>query len=206
MRKVRRSPIVIGVSGADGAGKTRLCESLGRQLSAETRVVGVYLYGCVVCRRFGRRLGDEGRGLTAPRRPALESLFALHALLDAAELALRLTVAVARARLSRGLVLTERSPLDGLAKHHPRTGTVAARAFERLIGRYDLILWLDAEGHRLVERDLEHSEEELISMRRRFLAWSDRSPAIVRLPANEPADAVADAASAILSARVVPRT
>jgi hypothetical protein len=202
MKGAGRSPTIVGISGPDGAGKTRLCAGLARNLRPETTVVGIYLYGCVVCRRFGTAWSGGRPPESARGRETRGRLQALHALVDAAELAFRLAVGSVRARRHGAVLLTERSPLDGLVKHDPRPGSLVYGVFERLIGRYDLILALDAEEDFLVERDSDHSREVLASMRRGFATWSKRFPAVVeQLCASGSADEVARSAGLLLVER-----
>lgn len=173
-RRVR----MVGVSGPDGAGKTTLVAALRGEAEEErARVVSLHPYGCVLCRRWP--LPDhrhEEHGETATPKTALRS-FALrgHAIVDAAELNLRIVAARTWMRL-RGvgdggppaIVITDRSPLDALAKHSG-AGPRVTRWILGLARRYDRILLLDADGEVLAERDGEHSRGELARQRRRFL-------------------------------------
>lgn len=158
-----RRNVVVGISGPDGAGKTSLVGELERRFRARGhRVATTYLYGCVFCRRAPAsaelappRDRKQGRG---------ERLFRLaHGLVDAFELAIRLSLARRRLGLGRGgttgsagVLLTDRSPLDGLVKHQPLPGSLVERLYLRLVRRFDLVLELEAPTAVLVARDAEH--------------------------------------------------
>jgi hypothetical protein len=186
-RRVR----LVGVSGPDGAGKTTLVRALrGEAEFEQARVVSFHPYGCVICRRWpvpDNRIDDPG---ASPARSALRSLALRgHAIVDAAELNLRIAAARTWLRL-RGdadhpaLVITDRSPLDALAKH----SAAGPRVTHWILGlalRYDRILLLDADGDVLAERDGDHSGGELARQRRRFL---ELAPAVaaIRLDSSAP--------------------
>lgn len=153
---------LVGVSGPDGAGKSSVVQAVLRRAGPD-RARAVYLYGCVVCRR-ARPRGVPAGAADAPRGHRLRRL---HGLVDAIELLVRLRVAERRAEGAEVLV-TDRSPLDGLAKHRPAAGSLAARAYDRAIRRYDLIVLLDADPSTLADRDGEHSADELAAWRNRF--------------------------------------
>ncbi|MFL5955292.1 MAG: hypothetical protein ACJ76I_14410 [Gaiellaceae bacterium] len=194
-------PLIVGISGPDGAGKTELSRRLERELGAEAPVIGVYLYGCIACRRFARPVQRNAGGGRSHRR-ALRGLLRLHAFVDATELALRLAVAMLRARMrGASVIVTERSPLDGLVKHGAGSGAFVTGMSARLIGLYDVIVCLDVDEHRLVDRDQEHSAGELGLMRQEFKRWSAQFPQVVAVCAGDPADAVAASALAIVAAR-----
>lgn len=166
---------VVGVSGPDGAGKTTLVKALCGEAEVEhAPVVSLHPYGCFICRRWP--VPDTRREeLTASSAGGALRSAALrgHAIVDAAELNLRVTAARAWMRLQGGrsgrpaLVITDRSPLDALAKHT----AAGPRITHWILGqakRYDRILLLDADGAVLAERDGEHSRGELARQRRRF--------------------------------------
>ncbi|HZS13852.1 MAG TPA: hypothetical protein VFC09_04580 [Candidatus Dormibacteraeota bacterium] len=176
-RRVKRPRVgLVGVSGPDGSGKTSLVAALREEAEVEhTRVVSLHPYGCVVCRRWpgtnGHSSGESPSSAGRLRRRALR----LHAMVDVAELELRVAAARTWMRV-RGigdgahpaLVITDRSPLDALAKHVD-AGPRVRRWLVGLARRYDRILLLDADGAVLAERDQEHSHGELARQRRRFL-------------------------------------
>jgi hypothetical protein len=176
---------VVGVSGPDGAGKSTLVAEVRRR--AEQRggsVRTVYLYGCVACRRARTRPAAPGSREEEP-----SAIFSLlrntHALLDGFELAVRLVLASGaigrRRRTGPRLILTDRSPLDGLAKHDPSPRSPAARLYIGLARRYQRIFLLDASADVLAERDAEHPERELDRWRVRFLRWAARVDETMRI-------------------------
>ena len=107
---------IVGVSGADGSGKSTFAVALAESVHRAGGIASVlHLYGCVACRRvrpqaLPARLA--GRREAAPLRAA-------HALVDAAEAWLRLSAArrhlARRARRSAVagavMLVTDRSPL-----------------------------------------------------------------------------------------------
>lgn len=202
---IRTRPVVIGVSGPDGAGKSALVGGLARALRAGgTTVTTAYCYGCVLC----RRLPSPGRGPSArpPRRATgLPSpARAAHCLLDCAELALRLAWAVlsarARARGRPAVVLTDRGPLDSMVKYAPAPGSWTGSLLSRLAAAYDTTLLLDADPRTLASRDGEHDPGLLAALRERYRTCAGRVPSVVRLDSTAGPEAVTAAAL-----RFVPR-
>jgi LmbE family N-acetylglucosaminyl deacetylase len=202
----RNAALVVAVSGPDGTGKSSLVEDLvpalhGRGLAAVT----AYCYGCVFCRRVRTPMpastGGRGRrGLTW----ALSLLGRSHALVDAAELAGRLAGARFRARVTarnrRAVVVTDRGPLDGLAKFDPAPGSRAAALFTRIGRSYDLTLLLDAGPDVLAARDGEHTAAQLSEARKRYQRWERLLPAVERLGTQErPERVAAEALRRVLS-------
>lgn len=174
-RAIDRRVRLVGVSGPDGSGKTTLVAALRGEAEVErARVISVHPYGCVICRRWPV---PSGNGTEAVDGQAVLPAAAqrAHAMLDAAELDLRIFAARAWLRL-RGiahggrpaLVITDRTPLDTLAKHSA-AGPRVTRRLRDLARRYDRILLLDADGEVLAQRDGEHSLGELTRQRARFL-------------------------------------
>jgi glycosyltransferase involved in cell wall biosynthesis len=200
----RRSRMVVAVSGPDGSGKSSLVRRLADGLAADGfSVATAYCYGCVVCRRSSDRAA--GRSRSRPDRRAWISR--CHASVDAAELMIRLMAAWWRARLRPGrrpvAVVTDRGPLDGLAKFGPAPGSLGAALFASASRRYDVVLLLDAPANVLAARDGEHCRRELDEWRRRYRAWARFVPGVVQLEIRdlEPAAVAAEAARAV-SARV----
>lgn len=181
---------VVGISGPDGAGKSSLQRAMAD--AAVTRGMAVhttYLYGCVVCRHLhlsGRLAG----ALSSPGTPGAGRLppagrpgpwQRIHALIDTAELALRLRIAVIRAgRVGqrRALLLTDRGPLDAVVKHDPPETGLTARWLRALAGRYAAITLLDAPGAVLSARDGEHAAAGLEAARESYRRWSARLPRV----------------------------
>jgi hypothetical protein len=101
-------------------------------------------------------------------------LHTLHGHVDAYELALRLMLLRLAALVSTpAVVVTDRGPLDGLAKHDPRPGSLLARHYLRLASRYDLTVRLDAAADVLAQRDGEHGPDELEGWRVLYRRWAD---------------------------------
>lgn len=101
---IRPPPLVIALSGADGSGKSTIARALALRLEAEGHaVVSVYTYGCVVCRRIPKPLcltvaGGRPMGGSVRTERLLRILNEMHAVVDAAELRVRLWAAVRMAR------------------------------------------------------------------------------------------------------------
>jgi thymidylate kinase len=200
--------LVIGISGPDGAGKTRLAEALARRLGAEGRgVATVHPYGCVVCRRLPDSLRSdpaEANGARGSRLIRLRrALHVVHGLVDASELALQLRRVRAEADAEAGhlgppIVIADRSALDGLVKFRPRRGALLERVYRRLALAFDLILLLEASPATLARRDGEHSERILALLAERFATAALGLPPVRRIETERPfQDVVADAAVAI---------
>jgi hypothetical protein len=159
------------------------------------RVRTAYGYGCVLCRRVDRPSGVPGatvreaahnghlpsarttvRGGDRTGRARLgRAVRTLHGHLDALELEIKLILLRLRARRSPDaswVLLTDRGPLDGLAKHDPPPGSRLARRYLRVAAAYDALVVLDAPAHVLAARDGEHSGEELELWRALFACWA----------------------------------
>ncbi|MFN2581404.1 MAG: hypothetical protein ABR498_01525 [Candidatus Dormibacteria bacterium] len=183
----RRRRVLVGVSGPDGAGKTTLVAGITASRQSHGPTVRTYTYGCVICRTFGGRDDASVPPRVRPRKQRL------HPLVDALELTLRLRLADVRARRDHDngrtsrdeiTVITDRSPLDALAKHDLPPSSLATRWFLRLANRYDRILCLDAPAATLAAQDGEHTEAQLEDQRARFARWSRLIPAAARVPAE----------------------
>ncbi|WP_037571707.1 glycosyltransferase [Phaeacidiphilus oryzae] len=208
-------PLVVAVSGPDGAGKSSLVARLEAALSAQGRHPDTaYCYGCFVCRRLPKRTSRRRHRGSAGSGRIVRACLTVHVLLDAAELALRMSAAVFRARWrsdrkehaggpgERAVVLTDRGPLDALAKFDPPPGSRTATLLTRLADRYDAVLLLDADPVRLAARDGEHTAEELADARARYRVWGKSLPSVVVLDARAAASAVeAEALRALAAAR-----
>jgi glycosyltransferase involved in cell wall biosynthesis len=189
--------LVVGVCGPDGSGKSTLARQLARRLEARGFTVATaYCFGCVVCRR-------AHAGRARPRAPgprAWSWVRRAHAVVDAAELAARLAWACLTARRQAHgrppAVVTDRGPLDGLAKFSPPPCSLAAALFTWLGRRYHLMLLLDAPPQVLAARDREHSPGELAVWRRAYRGWAGRLPSSARLDTGDrpPATVAAQAA------------
>lgn len=180
---------IIGFSGPDGSGKsTLLKDTAARAHSEGLPVFTIYLYGCVVCRRgrLPRRLRNtvSGRGTIAletsekSNRLPPSALQRLHAHADTTELALRLKIALWRIRRTRRsdrcpvLLLTDRTPLDGLVKHDLPEDAYAVRRLQRLLQQFTTVVLLDAGGDVLSQRDGEHTTRGLELTRTSYQRWS----------------------------------
>lgn len=202
----RRGGMVIAVSGPDGSGKSSLVRWLADGLAADGfSVATAYCYGCVMCRRSSDRAA--GRSRSRPDRRAW--VLRCHAWIDAAELMIRLMAAWGRARLRPGrrpvAVVTDRGPLDGLAKFGPAPGSLGAALFASASRQYDVVLLLDAPADVLAARDGDHCRRELDEWRLRYQAWARFMPAVIQLDVRdlEPPAVAAEAIRAV-SARIRP--
>ncbi|MFD9610857.1 glycosyltransferase [Streptomyces sp. NPDC059083] len=199
-----RGPLLVAVSGPDGAGKS----SLVRRLSTLLRERGVttvttYGYGCFLCRRFpapprAREDGDRrARRATDPEARGSRA-HAAHAFLDAGELAARLASArlLARARAHGGqaVVVTDRGPLDGLVKFDPPPSSRSAAAFRRIAGRYGLTLLVETGPEALRARGWEESAGPPTAWWARYRTWSRRLAGITRLDGERAPSLVAGTA------------
>lgn len=184
--------MIIGISGPDGAGKSSAVAGLVR--AHQPRVSSVYLYGCIVCNRMPPAAPSTGSGRARPRWIDLA-----HSVADALELLIRLALARRRAPV----VITDRSPLDGLARHDPAPGSLTHRLYMRAASRYDVIFLLDADASVLARRDAEHPTADLQRARDSFNVWSRRLTNVTRVDvADEPVNAVVSR----LSARIASAT
>ncbi|MEU6684722.1 glycosyltransferase [Streptomyces sp. NPDC046832] len=200
---MKHRPLLVCVSGPDGAGKSSLVGRMAADLRAHGYAVATqYCYGCVVCRRLPQRIrsrftaspGESGSfsagiGTWAGR---------LHGWVDAAELAAALAGATVRTRVaSRGrpaAVVTDRGPLDALVKFAPAPGSRLAAAFAGLARAYDVTLLLDAEPEVLAERDGDYPIGPLAKCRDRYRQWAALSPSVRRVDAAAPPETVASEA------------
>ena len=156
----RRRPLTIAISGAHGVGKTTLSNQLRKRLVASAVPTHhAYLYGCFVCRHAPSALADWTlRTAVASAQPARPLglgglIHRLHALVDASELAVRLAWAQrAAAHVPGGVLVLDRAPLDGLAKHDPPPGSLASWIYRRAARRVDRTFWLDAGAAQLADR------------------------------------------------------
>ncbi|MFI9115930.1 glycosyltransferase family 4 protein [Streptomyces venezuelae] len=200
-----RGPLLVAVSGPDGAGKSSLVGRLSALLAERgLTVVALHCYGCFLCRRFpvpprvsepeepgggewARRAGDPERRGSGLRRA--------HAFLDAGELSARIALARLRARRrARGgdaVVLTDRGPLDGLVKFDLPAGAPAASAFRRVADRYGLTLLVETGPETLRGRGWEEVAGPPTVWWARYRSWSRRLPRITRLDGERPASRVA---------------
>lgn len=186
---------VVAICGPDGAGKTTLVRKLRDGLADKGFVVRLgYGYGCILCRRIDRPSGVAGAAAASGptsrgpspagspatmRRPTWRTrlshlLHNVHGHVDAYELVVRLMLLRLAALVSTpAVVVTDRGPLDGLAKHDPPPGSLLAQRYLRLTSRYDLIVLLDAPADLLAQRDGEHGPEELERWRVLYRWWAE---------------------------------
>ncbi|MET7619743.1 glycosyltransferase [Streptomyces sp. NPDC005408] len=187
-----RAPLLVAASGPDGVGKSTLVGRMAPMLRERGFAVATtYCYGCILCRRFPgpprwrSSAPERGRGGRATLGSRLDHA---HALLDSTELALR--IAVARMRvlaLARGrpaAVVTDRGPLDGLAKFNAVPDSPMARRFTRLAGRYDLTLLLEDEPSVLAARDRDNTLVRLGDWQARYRHWARELPSVMSLNAG----------------------
>ena len=176
---------LVGISGVDGSGKTTLAAGCLRRHEAGERPAALYLYGCVICRRWTGRPAHAGAAVTGggARRLLAAGVRRIHAHVDAGEMTLRLLGAVLLSRFGGGgrTIITDRSPLDGLVKHDPPPRSIAARWYLAAARRYDALLWLDGDCAALAARDGEHTAAQLAAAQAGFRAWSARLPNVTRI-------------------------
>lgn len=199
-----RSParLVVAVSGPDDSGKSTLVDEVVTTLRQRgCTVTRTYCYGCVLCRRFPGR-PRSARPAGAPS--ALGTRFdAVHARVDAAELALRLLTARVRSAV-RGLacrprvILTDRGPLDSLAKFDPPPGSRTAALFRRLAGAYDLTVLLRSHADEADDGGGDPGRH----WQERYRRWACSTADVVGLDARATTPALAaDAACWLMAAR-----
>ncbi|MFI8890221.1 glycosyltransferase [Streptomyces paradoxus] len=213
---MKQRPLLVCVSGPDGAGKSSL---VGRMTTALRdrgyAAAAQYCYGCVVCRRLPQRI--RSRFPAAPGQPGSIvsglGMWAgrLHGWVDAAVLVTGLARATARARLtSRGrpaAVVTDRGPLDALVKFDPEPGSRLAAAFARLARTYEVSLLLDAEPEVLAQRDGVYALGPLANCRDRYRQWAVQLPYVRAVDAAaSPDDVAAEALRCLPEPRPAPAT
>ncbi|MGV9890185.1 glycosyltransferase [Streptomyces sp. NPDC003395] len=173
-------PLLVAVSGPDGTGKSTLVRQAVSALRGHGYTVArTYCYGCVLCRRYPGRPRSLRNAGPVPRPE--RRIDALHARVDAAETALRLAAARLLTAL-RGrrpaVILSDRGPLDSLAKFDPPAGSRTAALFERLARAYDLTLLLGVDGDApaaAVEGDRDGGRDPLAPYQR----WASRHGDVV---------------------------
>jgi hypothetical protein len=173
-------PVLVGVAGPDGAGKTTLVAMISAEARRRgARVVSIHPYGCVVCRRWPAGATGTVAGSAAAGGDGL--IRRVHAHVDLAELAVRLWGAALLARLpghgGGRLVVTDRTPLDAMVKLAPPAGSSLLRFLDYLNRAYDRIVVLDADTATLCRRDLLHSAADMAEMRERFATLVTSRPA-----------------------------
>ncbi|MFE2554912.1 glycosyltransferase [Streptomyces sp. NPDC059352] len=199
--------LLVAVSGPDDAGRSSLVRRLAALLGERgLPVVTTHGYGCFLCRRFpvpppvreegepgegrARRASDPERQGSRPRRA--------HTFLDATELRFRIAAArlraSARARGGPAVVVTDRGPLDGLAKFDPPPGDPAADAFRRIAGRYGLTLLVDTGLDTPRGRGREKAAGSSAARWGRYRAWSVRLPRVARIDGERAPSLIASTA------------
>ncbi len=172
--------MIVGVSGPDGSGKSTTVDALLARLAESGNPAWrLYAYGCAICRHCSppKAIAMTVGSAHGEHRPRpLRLLHQLHGFVDLTDLVLRLSATIIRTRLcvpggSARIVVTDRSPLDGLVRYMPRPGGALAGAYLWLARRYDLIILLDAGAAELARRDREHSFSELACVQRAYAAW-----------------------------------
>ncbi|MFF5766270.1 glycosyltransferase [Streptomyces tanashiensis] len=203
-----RGPLLVAVSGPDGAGKSSLVRRLATLLRERgVTVVSTHCYGCLVCRWFPvpphvRETGEPGEDEWARRASDPERrgprLRRAHAFLDAGELAARIAGARllvrARARGGQAVVVTDRGPLDGLVKFDLPASSGAASAFRRIADGYGLTLLLETGPEALRGRGWEETAGPPTAWWARYRNWSRRLPRIARLDGERAPSLVAGTA------------
>lgn len=200
MTERRSQAVVVGISGPDGSGKTTAARRAAEILEEKGfSVLVIHTYGCVFCRRV-QAGGDTPRRLWPRRRSGL------HAAIDAGELWLRVQAAkfrvrrTAQARHAPGqagtsgtaVVLTDRSPIDGLVKFGRPPGTWASDVYLCLGRRYRRIVVLNVSSEQVLGRSEELSASALADNYSSFTAWSGRFANVTILDVfDEPVEVVA---------------
>ncbi|TQJ91466.1 glycosyltransferase [Streptomyces sp. SLBN-31] len=210
-RSSSRPPIpgrlLVAVSGPDDSGKTTLVGRVVATLRQEgCTVTRTYCYGCVMCRRFpGRPRSGRPTGPSSQRGTWFD---AVHARIDASETALRLAGARVRAAVRRlalrrpCVILTDRGPLDSLAKFDPPAGSRTAALFRRLAGAYDLTLLLESHAGEEPACDAADARDPGRHWQERYRRWARSSADVVGLDARATTPALAaDAAFRLMVAR-----
>ncbi|WP_435613325.1 glycosyltransferase [Streptomyces sp. bgisy159] len=177
--------LLVAVSGPDDSGKTTLVHQVVATLRRRGyTVTRTYCYGCVLCRRFpGRPRSAQPAG---SRSPAGAWFDAVHARIDASEIAARLGAARLRAAV-RGLtgrpsvILTDRGPLDCLAKFDPSAGSRTAALFSRLAGAYDVTLLLKSAAE--ADGGADDGREPGRRWQERYRRWAPAAGGVVPLDA-----------------------
>jgi len=188
----RPGVIILGFSGSDGSGKTSAATAL--VAAVERRggaALAVHTFGCTLCRRLPgvrspRSVGAHDRGRIGGPATIIRDL---HGLIDAGELAMRLLSARVwlgwRPAPQNGgdvkVLVTDRSPLDGLVKHDPAPTSLVGRAFMSLARRYVGIIWLDASPEVLAARDGGHGPDVLGQWRLAFEHWAPHLTGVQRV-------------------------
>ncbi|MFD0154069.1 glycosyltransferase [Streptomyces sp. NPDC055721] len=203
----RPGVLLVAVSGPDGAGRSALVRRLATLLGERgVPVVTTQCHGCFLCRRFpvppwvrdegepgrrwARRASDPGLRGSLPRRA--------HAFLDAAELAVRIAAARLRASARAGgrqaVVVTDRGPLDGLARFDPPASSPVARAFRRIDGLYGLTLLVETGPETLLGQGRGDGAGAPASWWARYRAWSARLPQVALIDGERAPSLVATTA------------
>ncbi|MFJ9723878.1 glycosyltransferase [Streptomyces sp. NPDC101209] len=197
--------LLVAVSGPDDSGKTTLVGQVVDTLRQKgCSVTRTYCYGCVMCRRFPGR-PRSGR----PASPSAQGgtwFDALHARIDASETALRLAGARGRAAVRRlalrrpCVILTDRGPLDSLAKFDPPPGSRTAALFRRLAGAYDLTLLLESHAGEKPADDAADGNDPGRHWQERYRRWARSWSDLVGLDARGTTPALAaDAAFRLMA-------
>jgi glycosyltransferase involved in cell wall biosynthesis len=198
--------LLVAVSGPDDSGKTTLVAHVVTALRRRgCTVTRTYCYGCVMCRRFRGR-PRSGRQ-TGPPSPLGTWFDGVHARVDASEIALRLTAARLRASV-RGLgrrpsvIVTDRGPLDCLAKFDPPADSRTAALLRRLAGPYDLTLLLESHAGEPAGDDTVAGRDPGRHWQERYRRWARSSADVVALDARATTPTrAADAALQLMATR-----
>jgi hypothetical protein len=83
------------------------------------------------------------------------------------------------------VLITDRSPLDGLAKFDPRPGSPVRRFYLRLARRFDLLFELEAPTRVLLARDSEHDAAFLSAEATRHARIADELPGVIELQTGQ---------------------
>ncbi|MER5208033.1 glycosyltransferase [Streptomyces sp. NPDC002825] len=203
-----RGPLLVAVSGPDGAGISPLVRRLATLLRERgVTVVTAPCRSCLLCRRlpvpphvretgepggngWARRASDPERRGSRPRRA--------HAFLHAAELAARVSAARlfarARAHGRPAVVVTDRGPLDALVTFAPPASSGTASAFRRIAAGYGLTLLLETGPGTHRGRGREETPVPPTVRWGRYRSWSLQLTGITRLDGERAPSLVAGAA------------
>ncbi|MEU6988096.1 glycosyltransferase [Streptomyces sp. NPDC046324] len=201
-------PLLIAVSGPDGAGRSSLVRRVAGLLRQRGfAVTTLDCHGCVLCRGSGSppRVREEEETVRRPADPARRGSWArrAHAVLDAGDLSVRTRATrralAARSRGRPAILLTDGGPLDGLVTFGLPPGHRASDRFTRLVRRYDLTLLVETAPASSRGRGGERTAGSPALRWALHRAWASHLPRVVRLDGERaPSRVAAEALERVL--------